>query len=413
MKIVMICDFYNEDLEYQENLLVRYYVKYRHEVIVVTSTFDSVFDYYGDRHDKHAPARTYIDRGAKIVKLKYRYNFLNRLRALTSIDKLLEQEAPDLIYVHDIMPNLLEAIRYVKRNPGCRMIMDYHADYSNSGKNALSLKVLHGVIRKWFLDRARPYISKIFPIVPAGALFLHEIYKVPYADMELLPLGGDVDFGQKVRSQRQGALLRTRFNIPEDDLVIFTGGKLTPLKRTELLIAVFQRLARQNLHLFVIGETGEGEEAYKQILLDASADNPQIHFVGWLSSHDIYAYLDMADIAVFPASQSILWQQAISMHLPLIVGSARGQEISYLNQHGNIIILKDEQINEEALYASLKEVVDDSAKRQAMSDGAALVTDESLNWNTLINRTLRYNLTPNSTTDPESDPTTPETPCAK
>lgn len=413
MKIVMICDFYNENLEYQENLLVRYYAKYQHDVTVITSTFDSVFDYYGDRHDKHAPARTYIDRGAKIIKLKYRYNFLNRLRALTSIDKLLEQEAPDLIYVHDIMPNLLEAIRHIKRNPDCRMILDYHADYSNSGKNALSLKILHGVIRKWFLDRARPYISKIFPIVPAGALFLHEIYKIPYGDMELLPLGGDVDFGQEVRRQRQGELLKTRFKIPKNDLVIFTGGKLTPLKRTELLIEVFKRLGRQNVHLFVIGDANEGEEAYKQTLLDASADNKNIHFVGWLSSNEIYAYLDMADVAVFPASQSILWQQAISMHLPLIVGSARGQEISYLNQHGNIIILKDDQINEDALYFSLKAVIDDSAKRQAMSEGAALVTDESLNWNTLINRTLRYNLTPNSTPATESTSTTLETPCAK
>ncbi len=81
MKILMLCDFYDESLEYQENLLVKYYRKHGHQVTVVTSTFDSVFDYYQDRHDPGKPARTYFDHGAKIVKLRYRYNLLNRLRA--------------------------------------------------------------------------------------------------------------------------------------------------------------------------------------------------------------------------------------------------------------------------------------------------------------------------------------------
>ena len=48
MKIVMLCDFYFESLEYQENLLVRYYRKHGHEVVVIASTFDSVFDYYNE-----------------------------------------------------------------------------------------------------------------------------------------------------------------------------------------------------------------------------------------------------------------------------------------------------------------------------------------------------------------------------
>src|SRR3954454_24470037 len=114
MKIVMLCEFYNEKLEYQENLLTKYYLKHGHDVTVITSTFESVFDYYNDRHDNSVPARTFDDRGAEIIKLRYRYNILTRLRAYTRIDGILEEEAPDLIYVHDIMPNLPEAIRYKK-----------------------------------------------------------------------------------------------------------------------------------------------------------------------------------------------------------------------------------------------------------------------------------------------------------
>ena len=53
--------------------------------------------------------------------------------------------------------------------------------------------------------------------------------------------------------------------------------------------------------------------------------------VGWLNQDDLNRHLAMADLAVFPASQSILWQQAIAMGLPLIVGDAGHQDISYLN----------------------------------------------------------------------------------
>src|SRR5687767_7992167 len=112
MKILMLCDFFNENLEYQENLLVKYYRKHNHEVTVITSVFESIFDLYSDRLKKDAQPRTYVHNGAKIIKLKYQFNILNRLRKYTSIRQILEDEKPDLIYVHDIMLNMLECRRY-------------------------------------------------------------------------------------------------------------------------------------------------------------------------------------------------------------------------------------------------------------------------------------------------------------
>src|SRR6187401_710266 len=103
MKILMLCDFYVETLEYQEQLSAKFYVKHGHAVTVVTSTHESVFDYMADRHDNRRPARTYEYRGVKIVRLPYRYNILHRLKSFPSLDGLLHQEAPDLIFVHDIM----------------------------------------------------------------------------------------------------------------------------------------------------------------------------------------------------------------------------------------------------------------------------------------------------------------------
>ena len=391
MKIIMLCDFYNEVLEYQENLLVKYYAKHGHEVTVITSTFESVFDYYADRHDNSVPARTYRHGGAKIIKLRYRYNLLNRLRAFTRIDRILDEEAPDLIFVHDIMLNMPECVRYVQRHPGCRMIMDYHADYSNSGKNALSLKVLHGVCRKWFLDQARPYISKIFPIVPASATFLHEVYKIPVSDMEILPLGADTDLVSAVRSNSSRRALRVSLGIADDHIVIFTGGKLAPAKKTGLLLEAAVLLQRFPLHIVVVGEASEEHAGYQEELQRSSATNPRVHMVGWLGREDIYRHLDMADLAVFPASQSILWQQAIAIGLPLIVGNTGHQDISYLNLYDNIIILEKTDIHVNKLADAIESVISDPKRMHEMRKGAARVADACLNWDKLILRTLQFN----------------------
>lgn len=394
MKILMLCDFYNESLEYQENLLVKYYTKHGHRVTVVTSTYESVFDYYADRHHKATPERRYEHGGAQIIKLRYRYNFLNKLRAFTSISRILEEQAPDLIFVHDIMLNLPECVKYVKRHAQCRMIMDYHADYSNSGKNALSLKVLHGIFRKWFLDNARPHLSKIFPIVPAGATFLHEIYKIPDIDMEVLPLGADTDMAKAMQRSGIGPALRQSLGIPEAATVVFTGGKLAPAKRTELLLRAAALLQRRSLHIIVVGEASEQDAVYKTELQHLAAANPNVHMVGWLGREDIYRHLAMADLAVFPASQSILWQQAIAMGLPLIVGDTGHQDISYLNLHQNIVILGRDEIRVERIVEAIQAVVDNPSRLAQMRDGAERVADEQLDWNHLIQRTLRFNSAP-------------------
>jgi glycosyltransferase involved in cell wall biosynthesis len=208
--------------------------------------------------------------------------------------------------------------------------------------------------------------------------------------MELLPLGADVDLAREIRARQEGRQLREALSIPDEAIVVFTGGKLTPHKRTELLIEAVARLPQHKLHVVVAGEASEADQVYKRELLDR-AKGANVHFVGWLDKHSIYRHLDMADLAVFPASQSILWQQAIAEGLPLIVGNAGDQDISYLNLHRNIVILDRENIAVQRFAEAIADIIGDPKRMQEMQAGAALVADECLNWNTLIERTLRFN----------------------
>ncbi|UUY00562.1 glycosyltransferase family 4 protein [Sphingomonas sp. J315] len=395
MKIVMLCEFFNEELEFQENLLVKYYRRHGHDVTVIASLFESVFDYYEDRAPKGGEHREYQHEGARIIKLPFRFNLLNRVRPYVSIRTILEEAKPDLIFVHDIMPNLPECIAYVKANPQTRMIMDYHADYSNSGKNWVSLKILHGVIRKWYLDRARPYLQKIFPIVPAGFEFLEQVYRVPMHEMELLPLGTDLEYGVAITEAGGGAAVRKRLGIPADAFTVFTGGKLSRNRRTEHLIDAVRRICRDDLHVIIAGAPPPQHVEYAEMLKDRALGMPNVHFVGWQDKKGMYEHMDASDVGVFPGGQSVLWQQAIGMGLPLLLvdrsEQIRGhQDARYLNRHGNVVIL-DPETTSQQIEQWLRDLIDDRARLAEMSEGARRTAAEMLDWNVLIDTTLRFN----------------------
>lgn len=399
MKILMICEFYDGSLEYQENLLARYYRKAGHEVTIITSTFTDVQEFIADRYDPTRPASDTADAIARVIRRPYKYNLLNRYRAYSGVLSILANIRPDLIFVHDITPNLSEVVKYHLRNPSSRIIMDYHADFSNSGKNWLSLSVLHGIMRKRVLDMARPYIQKIFPVVPASERFLHKVYKVPHQEMELLPMGGDIDLVGGLQEQSARATTRKTLGIADEDVVVFTGGKLTAAKRTDLLIDTIKKIRQQEsapqIHLLIAGAIDNTAPTYAAHLREKLQGEGNFKMLGWLGRDEVYRHMLASDLAVFPASQSVMWQQSIVCGLPLIAGDSGDQDISYLNCHNNIIVLPTEKITEAGLAQAMERPVMDRAYRRAMAEGATKTAAEMLDWNVLINRTLRFNLNDN------------------
>src|SRR3546814_9175142 len=93
------------------------------------------------------------------------------------------------------------------------MIMDIHMDYSNSGKSFVALRILHGAIRRFFLDWARPHLDRIYPVVPVSFPFMREIYGVPDSEMELLPLGADMDLIEETQARCDRDALRAELGI--------------------------------------------------------------------------------------------------------------------------------------------------------------------------------------------------------
>lgn len=394
----MLCDAYFSGLQYQENLLNKYYKKQGHEVTIIASNFKDIFDYYADHYVKDNIIYYENIDGTRIIKLPFQYNIFNKLRKLKGAGKLIEEIQPDVIYVHGIHLNILDAVSYKIKNPNCKIIMDYHADYSNSGKNWISINILHKVFRNYFLSRAKKHIDKIYYVVPSSGVFLNEVYNVPHNQMSLLPLGVDYDLTKQIKNDFVKSEIKKQLDIPENSLLIFTGGKISSLKNTHLLIEAVNELNNPNYHLLIVGAFSKNEEVYEKLITELASQNKNVHLIGWVPGEKVYEYMYACDVAAFPSSQSVLWQQSLSMSLPLIIGEEYKNtvgnifchDVDYLNIKNNIYIIRKGDLSATSLAQGITFYFE-SDNLNYFKENADFVTEEMLDYNKIVQKTLNFN----------------------
>lgn len=396
MKIVILGDAFFNDSHYQINNFVKYYLKEGFEVTVICSTIDSFFDYYQNIYDKNKSESNLNFGKLKIIRKKYSLNIFFKIRRFGNIKNILNKENPDLIFVQDIHFNLGDAARFKKENPDCKILMNFHADYSNSAKNFISYFVLHRIIRRIYLKKYLKSINKIFPIVEQSRVFLKKIYGIPSHMMELLPVGIDSVLTNKILKSNKRIELRKKYNIANDDLVIFTGGKISPLKQTNKILKTIIEINNPNIFLFIVGKVESSFPDYKIEFDEYVNSSKNIIHVGWKKPNEVYEFMSACDVAVFTASQSVLWQYSIGLGLGLIIGKyitlyngkIIEQDAEYLNLHNNVIVLDDIKNIEKQIKNSISELYNNKLLLEKMKKGALLTCKEFLDFKLLINQTL-------------------------
>lgn len=384
----MICDFFHESQTYQENLLAKYYLKNGHDVTVIASKYEFIIDYYNDKKLKKTIPKTYLSSGIRIIRLNYKLNILSRVRLLKGLKNHLISEDPDVVYVHGLPLNLISCINYKKNNINTKIVFDSHADYTNSGMNWVSKHLLHGGMYRFILNIYLNRIDKFFFITPHGGKFMKEVYKIPEASMKLLPLGADIDYIEKIKNDYSRNQLRKEMNIKPTDFVVFTGGKLSARKKTELVIKAFILLNREGVHLIIAGKSLDDE--YNRKIFILCKENPNIHLSGWINSDKLNKCLLISDVAVYPSSNSVLWQQSIGVGLPLIVGEDSGQEVQYLNRNNNMFILEEKNVTALVIKNILFKLIENKKLLNSMKKGALKTTEEFLSYDSISKISINF-----------------------
>ncbi len=359
MKIVHICiaNYYADGYGYQENLLTKYNKIQGNDVTIITS----VRNYSPETGDfVYENPRIYKNNeGIKVIRLQYRFKFFGKkiMKTIGSTKKFyysLKNEKPDMIFSHNL--NFLDILfvkHYVKRHKKIIWFVDNHGDYVNTGKTFFSLKILHGTIWKTIIKSCDKYISKYYGVLPIRNKFLKEVYQVPENKIDLLFMGAD-DEELESALLSDKFIMRKNYDIPEDAFVIVTGGKIDLRKNIHILLEAFSGVKKDNIYLIVFGtvtnEMKSKIEEYKSC--------PRIVFTGWMNQEDIYRLFLSADLAIFPGTHSVLWEQACAAGVPCVFKYWEG--ITHVDVNNNCILLKE--ISCEILAETINSLVNDVEK---------------------------------------------------
>ncbi|EQI14792.1 UNVERIFIED_ORG: glycosyl transferases group 1 family protein [Clostridioides difficile F501] len=336
MKIVNVClnGTYTEGFTYQENLLPKYQAALGNDVTIVAPTTswntEGFFVNVGEMD--------YVNQdGIRIVRIEndqsrdvgYKFKTYGKLAPL------LDELEPEILFVHGCQFRDASTIaRYLKRHPDVHLFVDSHCDYANSARSFVSKHVLHRVVWKHYARQLLPYAQKFFGVLPARVDFLVENYGLPRDKCKLLVMGADDDQVFRATSPGNTRQVRERLGVSQDDFLLVTGGKIDKNKKETLCLLDAMRKLPGGVKLVVFGPVAPelAEEFEKR------ASHPSIAHIAWADCEESYDYIAAADLAVFPGTHSVYWEQAVGEGIPVMVKEWPGA--NHVDRGGNALFLQ-------------------------------------------------------------------------
>lgn len=335
MKIVHIClaCFYVDNMAYQENLLPKYHAK-EHEVYILTSDF--AFDGSGKRTRKEK--KEYVNEygiPVKVLEKSRRYGHYSRYKDFEGLYDSLKAIGPDVIFCHGgQFVALKDVVQYCRANRQVRLFIDQHGDYYNTPVRTFKQRMGQYLIYGHWMRKAVPYTVKFWGVTPWRCEYLNDVYGIPKEKIDFLPMGGD---DEKIRFDQQqeiSARIRKQHDIAPDDFLIITGGKIDRAKHIDLLMQAVANIGNEKIKLLVFGQPNDEMKAG----IEELAKDPHIRHIGWIPSDAVYDYFLASDLAVFPGTHSVLWEQACACGLPGIFKKWPG--MLHVDVGGNAVFLE-------------------------------------------------------------------------
>lgn len=363
MKIVHIClaCFYFEGMGYQENLLPKYHAECGNEVSVLTTDFSSAEKHNAVKRDKDE----YINQDGihvKYIKRSKRYGYYSRYNDYEGVYSELNHIKPEVIFVHGgQFVALKDVIKYVKDYPDVKLYIDQHGDYYNSSVSSLKNKIVQKYIYGYWIKKAERYTAKYWGVTPWRCQYLNEVYGISKEKIGLLVMGGD---DEKIRFDESPKIkedVRKELSLTDKDFVIVTGGKIDRTKNIHLLMQAVSELEGET-KLIVFGQPNNEME---NIINELSKDG-NIRFLGWIPADKAYDYFLASDLAVFPGTHSVLWEQACACGIPCVFKDWEGMH--HVDVGGNCQFLHKDSTEE--IKEVISEIIGDKEKYNKMKQTA-------------------------------------------
>lgn len=342
---------------YQENLLSRNHKLMGLDVAIITNYNDwAKTPVYHEKRYINSDGVEVILLPKKPKRFKNkRLNVLSNLitKNYIGLYNCLEELNPAIIFVHGCQSyDNLEVVRYKCHHPEVKIFVDNHADYYNTPVNTFRQKLIHRIIYCYVAKRLYSVCETFWGVTPWRVEYLRDVFDLPEEKTKLLVMGGDdsrIDYAHKDKIRAE---FRLKHNIADNEYVIVTGGKIDPTKNIHLLIEALGD--NEKIRLVVFGKPSNDFESEIDNLM---RKYPRVINVGWIESSDVYKYFLAADLAFFPGTHSVLWEQAAACGIPLVVKKWAGMQ--HVNVGGNCRFLED--VTVESIKSLVAEIFSDDA----------------------------------------------------
>jgi len=368
MRILHCClsAFYIDNYGYQENILPKMHKQLSHDVAILASTET----YVDNKVLGYVEPGSYLTVDSiPITRVPYRkflpHSIMKKLRIYKGISEFIKAFEPDIIFLHDCQFISIQKIElYAKNHPNVRIYVDGHTDFINSANNWLSKNILHGIVYKWCARKIEPYTRKFYGVLPARVDFFKSVYGIPAEKIELLVLGVDDSKLDLAKKDRIRSSIRNTLKIAESDFVVVTGGKIDERKNIHILMQAVNQINRKEIKLIVFGAPNDRMKRK----IEELSEHESIRNIGWIASDKVYDYFMASDLAFFPGTHSVLWEQAIGAGLPCIFRNIDG--IKHVDVGGNCLFIDSGDLKEikrrimevywnNELYSNMKQVAVD------------------------------------------------------
>ena len=190
---------------------------------------------------------------------------------------------------------------------------------------------------------------------------MEDIYKISKDKIRLLVMGADNERISQLRAEGTREKTRESLNI-KDEFVLISGGKIDKAKNLHLLMRAFNDLNLENTKLIIFGNLNDDIKAEFEEL----KRNPNIIYIGWIAADDVYKYMLASDLAVFPGTHSVLWEQACGCGLPAVYKKWPG--MTHVDRDGNCEFLCEDSVEE--IKSILYEIISNKEKYKSMKGAA-------------------------------------------
>jgi len=211
---------------------------------------------------------------------------------------------------------------------------------------------------------------------------LERTYRLPPSNVSVIPGGVDLE---RFRPSTDKTRIRTRMNLPQDKLILFTVRNLVPRMGLENLISAFEIAQNGSKDLLlVIGGEGPLEPLLKEQARRCGVED-FVRFAGYIPDEDLPSYYQMADLFILPTAElegfGLVTVEALASGLP-VLGTPVGGTREILAKLGSDYLFDDSTPKSIAkgILNALNGWAKDQPSYENISEACRKVAEQHYSW---------------------------------